>query len=87
MVSPTLSAGPTVAEVTAIGCPFRRAALITQLARQCGTLPTALAEIRRAALVEARARGSAAAIATRVGLSRARIFQLTRTVAGQEPGT
>jgi hypothetical protein len=83
VVSPTFAAGPTADQVAAIACPYRRAALITQLARRCGTLPSVLAALRRAALVEAREQGSAGKVAIRVGISRARVIQLTRT-AGQE---
>jgi hypothetical protein len=82
VASPTLKMAPSPAEVEAITCPFDRAALITELARACGTLPKALSDLRKAALDEARAaRHSARTIADRVGISRARVFQLTRRPA------
>ena len=85
MPSPTLSSGPTPAEMASVTDPFQRAALITEMARRCGTLPRALFQIRRDALAELRqAEHSARVIAERVGLSRSRVFQLTRPAAAQE---
>lgn len=91
-MGPTLSSGPTAEDVAAIDDPFQRIKAINEVARRCGTLPTALHRLRRADLVALRARRdtdgrplfSAGAIAERVGLSRPRIFQLTKTPAGQE---
>lgn len=88
-MSPTLNTAPSAAEIRALTCPFQRVAAVTEVARRCGTLPTDLWQARRDALTEIRAirtddggrRWSAAAIAARVGLSRARIFQLIRPIA------
>jgi len=77
-VAPSLSTEPAAADIAAIPCPFQRAALVTKIARRCGTLPRSLYELRRAALLEVRAHHSLAVIGARVGLSRGRIFQLTR---------
>lgn len=79
MDSPTFKAAPTVAEMVAVECLFDRAARITQFGRSVGTLPPILADLRRQALVELRAaRHSAGVIAARVGIARARVFQLTK---------
>lgn len=89
-MGPTFSGAPTADDIAAIGCRFKRVATVTQIARQFGTLPNPLYRLRRADLVQIRAEKdpdtgrsvwSAAAIAARVGLSRARVFQLTRPAA------
>src|SRR4051812_27787679 len=69
--------------VAAIDDPIERVAQVSELARQLGgTLPSSLAELRRVAMVEARAMGhSTAEIAARAGVSRQRIHQLTTTKA------
>lgn len=85
-MGPTLHDGPAVADIEAIDCPLKRTKAITEIARRCGTLPTALYRLRRTDLLAlrrerdeaGRPRYSAGSIAIRVGLSRARIFQLTR---------
>lgn len=78
---PSLSSAPSVEDLAAVSCPIERAALITRISRQCGTLSRPLAELRRLALLEARAAGHAVAgIAAQVGLSKARVFQLTARV-------
>ncbi len=64
------------ANVTDETCPIERARLIGVLARQFGTLPRRLFEIRRAALVEARKDHSAADIAEALGLHPSRISQI-----------
>ncbi|GAA2347118.1 hypothetical protein GCM10010170_034420 [Dactylosporangium salmoneum] len=73
-----MSAAPSVDELRAIKSPVERAAAITRVARRCGTLSPELYELRRLALAEARTKHSAGAIARLVGLSRARVFHLTR---------
>jgi hypothetical protein len=72
-----LADAPTTADVAAVICPVDRARLLTRLARQCGTLPTALARLRRAALLEARVDHGVVRLAAKVGLSPARISQIT----------
>jgi len=81
-VGPSLSTELTAADIAAIECPFERAALVTQIARRCGTLPRSLYDLRVAALLEVRRSNSLGEIAKQVGLSRARIFQLTRLPRG-----
>jgi hypothetical protein len=62
--------------------PTERAARLTQLARQLGSLPAPLAELRREALIEARAAGhGVTTLAALTGLSRGRIYQLISTPA------
>jgi hypothetical protein len=76
-----------VTAFTNITCPVERAAAVTRHARRHGTLPTPLAELRRADFVMARAEGRTLEwIADRVGLSAGRICQLTGplpTAAGE----
>lgn len=87
MARPTLDTAPTTEEVAAVDCPVDRAALISRIARQCGTLPPRLAKLRRAAIGEALAAGhTATSIAKRAELSLGRISQLTepRAAAGTE---
>lgn len=89
MPAPTLAAAPTAEELSTIACPLTRARIVTALARTCGTLPRPLADIRRASLTEARQTGRLlASIAAEVGLSPARISQLTAhtTQAGTAAG-
>lgn len=85
MTGPTLDDAPTVDDLLAIECPIRRAALITEFGRKAGTIPGPLARLRIKALRSARfeMEKSAGYIAAHVGLSRARIFQLTKP-AGTE---
>ena len=77
-MAPTLATAPSADEVAAIPCPFRQVAVITEVARRCGTLPPVLAALRRAALAECRTRASVGKTSHRVGMSRSRIFRLTR---------
>lgn len=66
------------AELAALTSPVDRAAAVTVVARAKGTLPGNLADLRRAALLEARAAGvKVSDLARRVGLSPGRISQLT----------
>lgn len=86
MNRPTLGAAPTADELTSIACPIERAARISHLARWLGTLPGPLAQLRKAALLEARAADHAVNwIAAQVGLSPARVSQLTVASAEQTP--
>lgn len=78
MTGPSLTAAPTADEIRAITCPIERAKTITEVARRVGTLSSLLHGFRRQALSEARQRHSAGQIAIRVGMSRGRVFQLTR---------
>lgn len=67
-------------DIAADADPFSRARRISVIARAQGTLPTALSLLRREALRELRvARHSASVIAEQVGITRGRVFQLTRT--------
>lgn len=78
ITAPKLAAAPTAAELSAVTCPVDRARRITAISRACGTLPRHLADLRRAALNEARALPLPVGhIAAQVGLSQARISQLT----------
>lgn len=78
--APTLATAPTAADLAAVLCPVDRARLLTQVARECGTLPGPLAALRRLALLAARADGHrVVGLAAKVGLSPARISQLTAT--------
>jgi hypothetical protein len=73
------------ADIAADADPFSRARRISEVARAKGTLPTALSVLRQEALRELRtARHSARVIAEQVGITRSRVFQLTRPAAGQE---
>lgn len=86
MTRPTLGTAPAIHELMAITCPIERAARISHLARWLGTLPGHLAQMRKAALLEARAANHAVNwIAAQVGLSPARVSQLTVASAEQGP--
>lgn len=86
MTRPTLGAAPTADELTSIVCPIERAARISAFARWLGTLPGHLAQVRKAALLEARAADHAVkSIAAQVGLSPARVSQLTVASADEAP--
>lgn len=76
-IAPSLADAPTTDEVAAVICPVDRARLLTRLARHCGTLPPALSTLRRAALIEARVEHGVVRLAAKVGLSPARISQIT----------
>ncbi|NUR59420.1 MAG: hypothetical protein HOV87_12240 [Catenulispora sp.] len=65
-------------ELTAIDSPTERARRIGQIARSRGNLPRPLFELRRLALIEARRAGMAVKnLAAELGLSPARVSQLT----------
>ena len=80
---PRISETPTAARLRASHqCPVELARQIGQVARRVGTLPSDLAELRRIALVEARQTFQVTVLAGKVGLSAARVSQLTaETVA------
>jgi len=79
---PTLADAPNAEELAAIECPVDRARRVSAVARQYGTLPGYLAELRRAALIRARQAGHTISyLACEIGLSKGRISQLTRTDA------
>ena len=76
--APTLAGAPTVEELTAVTDPIERARRITLVARAAGTLPRALAALRDAAVAEARGTtNTVATLAAQIGLSPARISQIT----------
>lgn len=78
MMSPTFDTAPTPDELADVGCPVEVARRIGVVARTCGTLPTWMAEMRRAALIEARAAGHTTDwLAARLGMARARIYTIT----------
>jgi hypothetical protein len=78
---PRLGTAPTAEQLAAVGCPVDRTAAISRFARTCGTLPSGLSRLRRAAIREAIAAGhTMTVIAARADLSIGRISQL----AGQE---
>jgi hypothetical protein len=74
---------PDLAELCAVASPVERARLIGRIARTFGTLPTSLHRLRKEALIAARAAAGGtpvAVIAEQVGLSSARVSQLTKQV-------
>lgn len=75
--APTLATAPTADEVAAVVCPIERAQLLTRVARECGTLPGPLADLRRKTLLELRTTRPVSVIATLLGVSPGRISQLT----------
>lgn len=75
MKNPTLREAP-VAELLAISDPLERAARITEYGRTVGTLPTVLADQRKADLAWSRRTLTVGQIAARVRLARSRIFRL-----------
>jgi hypothetical protein len=81
-IAPTLADAPSADDVAALRCPVDRARLLTRIARQCGTLPPLLADLRTAALIEARVEHGVVRLAKKVGLSAARISQITSPKKG-----
>jgi hypothetical protein len=75
--APTLADAPTAAEMAEVTCPVDRARQVTSVARRFGTLPGPLADLRRTALLEARKDHGVRRLAAEVGLSPARISQIT----------
>jgi len=75
--APTLAAAPSADEVAAVECPVERAQLLSQLARTFGTLPSALAVLRRETLLELRATRPVSVVAQLTGVSPGRISQMT----------
>jgi len=76
-----------VAELLAITDPIERAARITAYGRPFGTLPSALAEARKADLAAARKTLSASKLAKRVRIARSGITRLAPTVATTRKAT
>lgn len=75
---PLVTATADLAELDAITAPLDVAKRIGEFARRFGTLPTFLADRRAAALTAARRDALVVDIAEYVGLSPARISQITK---------
>lgn len=74
---PLVTATADLAELDDITSPLDLARRIGELSRRFGTLPRALADRRRTALITARKSDPVVDIAEYVGLSPARISQIT----------